>query len=169
MLGNAHLATRFKRLTYQQIGEENIQFLEEMHGLREEMGTLPSAAMQFALVLPKLRFINTTFVVLKTTMKLACDESVRAKAADDFAFAVKAAKAGAKDAAALLACFEPVEAAVTAACEALAAQGGGHDRGAAEAGRQGAARSSCWAEASPAPSPLDGLTASTTTSSIRSW
>lgn len=119
VLGNAHLATRFKRLTYQQIGEENIQFLEEMHGLREEMGTLPSAAMQFALVLPKLRFINTTFVVLKTTMKLACDESVRAKAADDFAFAVKAAKAGAKDAAALLACFEPVEAAVTAACEAL--------------------------------------------------
>ena len=33
--------------------------------------------MRFALALPKLRFIHTTFVVQGTSMKLACDAATR--------------------------------------------------------------------------------------------
>ena len=38
IVGDGELATRFKRLTYSELPEENMQFLSELHALREEMG-----------------------------------------------------------------------------------------------------------------------------------
>ena len=37
IVGDGDLATRFKRLTYAELPEENMQFLSELHALREEM------------------------------------------------------------------------------------------------------------------------------------
>jgi len=37
VVGDGDLATRFKRLTYAELPEENMQFLSELHALREEM------------------------------------------------------------------------------------------------------------------------------------
>ena len=37
IVGDGDLATRFKRLTYTELPEENMQFLSELHALREEM------------------------------------------------------------------------------------------------------------------------------------
>ena len=119
VLMSADLKHRFQRLTYGDIGEENIQFLSEMTVLREEMSKLATPEMQFAFALPKMRFLNVTFIVAETTMKLSCAAATKATAASAFAGAVQAAKGGTRDANSLVACFSAVEAEVTAACEAL--------------------------------------------------
>jgi len=119
IVGDGDLATRFKRLTYGELPEENMQFLSELSALREEMDGLANDEMRFALALPKLRFINTTFIVQGTSMKLACDPAVREAASTSFVTSVQVAKGGARDVKALLGCFEAVEKEVSAACERL--------------------------------------------------
>ena len=120
VLGDGDLINRFKRLTYGEMGEENVQFLSELQMLREEMAGLANDEMRFALALPKLRFINTTFVARGTTMKLACADMTKESASTSFADAVKAAKgARIRDAKALVGCFEAVEKEVSSACEKM--------------------------------------------------
>lgn len=119
VLEDADLLNRFKRLTYGELPEENVQFLSEMAQLRSEMAPLPSDEAKFAFLLPKLRFIHTTFVVKVTTMKLSADLATREAATASFQSAIASAKSGTRNPQALIACFEAVEAEVSAVCERL--------------------------------------------------
>lgn len=120
VLEDVDLLNRFKRLTYGELPEENVQFLSEMAQLRSEMQPLPNDETKFAFVLPKLRFIHTTFVVKSTTMRLEASMATREAATTRFQAALTDAKSGSgRDPATLIACFEAVEAEVSSACERL--------------------------------------------------